>query len=443
MKNSLFKSTLLGFALSACNTSKPSLVEKPELEVVDTSNLTQIDQNVSNVKSDVDYVFSDQYEPSERDLYGISSEYISAGRAKFVRWRNMKLRTTFNSLKYNERPVIGSYEYKIMSDFIFNYAEQIQLHFSNLNSLDFDFVTNDSKRYFKFSTHEHSLFVNVIEDSLIKTGPVSDAKDVKPYNISFSLTINETGEEIVELIDFNKGLSGKVSMVFMKMFKQMIDIPSFATSFSFFSKSDELTSASIPFYNNEVKSVGYYSSNRVFMDTVCEMLKPYPHESDQLSLIDNTPSAHMDVYTCFTLADPQSDYAKQFGTVFDELNGNFPVMFAIKLPNGHIADFAEVDAFMLPVNNVSVHNTSCSLNHLTIDNVYAYLIRNLNSVTTPWSFDVKSNGNMRTNRVNWLKFNGEIISPTLVTLGNFNNGRVNNVPIVTFSDVAPSVCRLK
>jgi len=179
------------------------------------------------------------------------------------------------------------------------------------------------------------------------------------------------------------------------------------------------------------------------MDTVCEILTPYPHESDQLSLTQNTPSAHMEVYTCFTLADPESDYAKQFGTEFDKLNGNFPVMFAIKLPNGHITDYNEVDAFKVPVNNVSVHKTSCSLNHMTIDNVYPYLIRNLNSITTPWSFDVKSNGNMRTRRVNWLKFNGKIISPTLVTLGNFNNGEVNNVPIVTFSNVAPRVCRLK
>lgn len=427
----------LGLSLSACKQN----VNNSEDSIVDAGISRAVEQ-VLNPKSDIndsvdDFVFNGAVTTDPRDISGLESDYLSPGRIKFTAWRNMQLRRTFSSLNHNERPVIGSYEYKIMFDFVCNYAEQIKAHYDGLFGFDFDFITNDHQRKFTFSTVEKSISLELLEDT--EFSHENGRRVIKPFKLKITSS-DEKGNASSETIDFNKPLSDSIANEFMFLFKLILDSNAFDEELNVFRSVDVIDHSETPYYHRDARSLGFYNNNRFFADAVCEVLDPF-EEPDGADSVENTPLAGIELFRCFVLAKDTSSYAKSFSSEFDKFNGNYPVMFVVKLPVFHNTPYKVFGPVKLQAVNVGFDKVKCSLDHRTLDNSSPYNSRPALFQPTPWSFDHISNGNMKTNRVNFLKFNGQKVSPTLVTFANFNNGRIPNVPILTYSNVKPHVCK--
>jgi hypothetical protein len=424
--------------LTAC--TKPEIVDVPDM---------QIDQGISDVVESVrDQFVLNIDQPvtfNERDLYGADFDVITPGRFKYTTWRNMKLRRTSKAYPYDERPIIESYEYKIMADFIFNYSRVLEEHYMNYLNLNFYSSKKRGEQRVVFSDDHTELRLELLQDRKISLHPVTGEKVYTPYILEIKLRDFHTNEQSVNTIDFTTPLPKEVANEFMRMFKIMIDSKAFEKENFFkglYKESDRVLypeSISLPMYHSKIRNLGFYNHDRFFADAICE---DFPTSHGGISYdYSNTPKTNYDHAGCMILTNEDSQYAKKFASVYDKFEGTFPVLFVSRMPDMHRYPYVFSEPFKMRTLDVGFVQKRCSLEHSTLDNIQAHNYEKEDYMANPFYGDMPTNGNMGTEFINLLLINGVVSSPTLVTMSNFQNGRRNNVPITTYSHANFNICK--
>lgn len=454
LKSFLPTAFALNLAMTACTKPENDLVDDCSFKSVDASiDNNLIDQGVSDIIDKIHDQFVLEFDKpvtlTDRDLNGVEQNIITPGRVKYTYFRNMKLRRTVTAYPFDKRPEIGSYEFKIMSDFIFNYSKRISEHFSQFSNLNFKYLPKRSGSYFAFEDPNYKLEVDLIQDSKILINTKDEFKHI-PYILDVRITDLSSLEVSSRIIDFDSGLNEKMANTFMRLFKLIVDSDAFNDelySMSYFRESDKVThpeTVGLPYYHSDIRSIGYFKHNRVFADAIC---KSYSTSNSVVENYDNinTPSVELMNSTCLVLTSFDSDYAKHFASVYDKFEGTYPVLLANYSSFFNKLPYKTQEPLKMKPLNVGFKSLECSLLHLTIDNGFAHSEQGTDKMLTPFHNDQWQNGNMKTPIVHLLTVNGKIVTPTFVTRSNFNTEKWerprNNVAVLTYSDANLALCK--